>query len=96
MVSALLAAVRQVNQGKHMSNTSDAVQLGYIIHYVRDGVPYSAPVLTRMTVENYRDNWNATKEQRAIFQSQGPSRTVYFTIHGMVQEDEITKVEDSL
>jgi hypothetical protein len=79
-----------------MSKTSDAVQLGYIIHYVRNDKPHSAPVLTRMTVENLHDDWNSTKEQRATFQPAGPSRIVYFTVHGMVQEDEITKVEESL
>lgn len=70
-------------------------KLDDLIHYFRENRPHSARVLSIVTVENQHDGWNATKEQRALFQPLGPSGVYYCTADGIIPEAEVTKVGDA-
>lgn len=63
-------------------------ELNQMLHYVRDNKPHSAPVLARMLVDNLREEWAHTQEQRNIFTPFGPRGVYYSTCHGLVREDE--------
>ena len=63
-------------------------ELNEIIHYMRDNRIHSAPVLSRMIVENHREEWAHTKEQKDTFTHFGPAGVYYYTCHGLVTKDE--------
>jgi hypothetical protein len=63
-------------------------QLNQVIHYMRDNKPHGAPVLARMQVENLREDWACTQEQRNLFTPFGPAGVYYATCHGLVHERE--------
>jgi hypothetical protein len=64
-------------------------ELGQVVYYCIDGVIHSAPIYTRMAVENLHDDWNATSEQRRIFTFLGNSCIKYRTMHGLFNETDI-------
>ena len=63
-------------------------KLDQVLHYMRDNKPHSAPVLARMQVENLREDWAHTQEQRNLFTPFGPAGIYYATCHGLVREGE--------
>lgn len=63
-------------------------ELQQVIYYIRNDKVYSAPVLARMAVENLRENWALTKEQKTIFAPFGSAGVYYGTCHGIVREEE--------
>lgn len=63
-------------------------KLDQLIHYMRNNMPHSAPVLARMKVENLHEDWVCTKEQAKLFAPFGASMIAYGTCHGIVREDE--------
>lgn len=62
-------------------------ELNQLIFYVRNDRIHSAPVLSRMIVENAHENWVANKEQSELFTTFGPAQEVYATCHGSVFAD---------
>lgn len=70
-------------------------ELDQLIHYMRNNTPHSAPVMARMQVDNLREDWACTPEQRNMFTPFGPGGVYYATCHGIVREDEAfsTKTE---
>jgi len=62
--------------------------LGDVIYYLGDNMICSAPVLSRMRVENAHPDWNATAGQQKLFQMFGPDREVYATCHGNILAEE--------
>jgi hypothetical protein len=71
-------------------------ELGQVVFYVRDNRVHSAPVLSRMLVENQRPDWNATPEQREFWQRFGNCRVMYATCHGEFQEEELFDSRETL
>ena len=63
-------------------------ELGEIVHYIIDGKPHSAPILSLMIVKNAHEDWASTDVQRDIFTPFGKSRVVYATCHGQIDESE--------
>lgn len=63
-------------------------ELDQLIYYMRDNSPHSAPVLARMRVDNLREEWAHTQEQRKLFTPFGPAGVYYSTCHGLVCESE--------
>jgi hypothetical protein len=63
-------------------------ELEQTIYYMRDSRVHSAPVLSRMSVENTHDEWAHTKEQKDLFTHFGPSGIFYYTCHGLVSSVE--------
>ncbi len=63
-------------------------ELNQVVHYMRDNAPHSAPVLARMRVDNLREDWAHTQEQRNLFTPFGPAGIYYSTCHGLVRESE--------
>lgn len=63
-------------------------ELNQIIHYMRNNKPHSAPVLARMQVENLKESWAHTSEQKDLYTPFGPAGVFYKTCHGTIQETE--------
>lgn len=61
-------------------------ELNEIIYYMADNKIHGAPVLARMMVENAHPDWNATEQQREMYQPFGRARVVYATCHGTVDD----------
>lgn len=65
-------------------------EIEQIVYYFRDNRVHSAPVLSRMYVENSpMEHCAANKEQRELYAVFGPSRIMYSTVHGTFDEDEL-------
>ena len=62
--------------------------LADVIFYFRHNKIHSAPVLSRMMVENAHPYWDSTSEQREMHQLFGTDREVYATCHGRVIAEE--------
>jgi hypothetical protein len=63
-------------------------ELGQTIYYIFSNKLHTAPVLSRMQVENLHPDWNNTSAQRDTFQAFGPARTAYATCHGVIPAEE--------
>jgi len=63
-------------------------KLNQTIHYLLENRPHSAPVMSRMTVDNAHDDWASTDEQKEAFTPFGESRVVYGTCHGLIEEQD--------
>lgn len=63
-------------------------ELEQLIHFMRDNKPHSAPVLSRMQVENLHQDWAHTKEQKGLFMPFGETGIFYSTCHGPINENE--------
>jgi hypothetical protein len=72
------------------------IDLNQIIYYMGDGKVCSAPVLSRMLVENLHDDWTSNPEQKKAFVPFGPSGAYYNTCHGMWREDEVFATKKGL
>jgi len=62
-------------------------ELGQTIYYLIDNRLHSAPVETRMQVENAHDDWAHTDEQKNAWQHFGESGVFYVTCHGPIVEE---------
>lgn len=62
--------------------------LDQLVWYMMDGAICSAPVITRMIVDNLHDDWACTGEQYEFYQYFGPSGEFYKTVHGVVLSSE--------
>jgi hypothetical protein len=69
-------------------------ELNQVIYYVRDNKVHSAPVLSRMQVENLHKA--STPEQKAIFTPFGENDVFYGTCHGVFDEAEVFPSRDAL
>lgn len=66
------------------------------IYYLRDNRVHSAPVLSRMCVENAHQDWACTDEQKYTFTRFGKNGIFYATCHGSVNEDEAFASKEEL
>ena len=57
------------------------------IYYIRNDHICSAPVLSRMIIENAHEDWVANKEQSELFTLFGPAQEANATCHGVVFAD---------
>jgi hypothetical protein len=64
-------------------------ELNQTVYYLMDSRVHSAPVVSRMVVENAHDDWSHTPEQKRAWQRHGPSRVSYVTVHGEIAEDKL-------
>ena len=71
-------------------------ELDQTVYYIKDNRLHSAPVLSRMVVENLKPTWNSTKEQADLFQRFGPCRVVYATVHGTYDETTLFESREAL
>ena len=69
-------------------------KIGQTIYYNISGKIYSAPVLSRMMIENVYETIDMNNEQQEIFTPFGPSIIVYSTIHGQFEENQCFESED--
>jgi hypothetical protein len=60
--------------------------LDQIIYYMADNRVHSAPVLSRMYVDNLHPDWTSTPEQRDLFTAFGATNIMYATCHGTISE----------
>ena len=70
--------------------------LEQIIFYIADNTVHSAPVLSRMVVENLHDDWGSNSEQRELWAPFGIAKTVYSTVHGEVLESKAFASKEDL
>lgn len=63
-----------------------SMQVGQLVWYMNEGRVHSAPVISKMTVENAHEDWAHTDEQKRLFTRFGRARTVYATCHGEFEE----------
>jgi hypothetical protein len=63
--------------------------LDQTVYLILDNRVHSAPVLSRMLVENHHPKWDATKEQAQFFKRFGNCRVMYSTCHGEFSEQEL-------
>lgn len=62
-------------------------ELGKIIWYLIDNKIHSATLLSRMHIENMRDDWVSNKEQASLFMRWGKTGYYYATVHTELYED---------
>ena len=62
-------------------------ELDQTIYYMADNRVHSAPVISRMYVDNLHPNWTATPEQKELFTAFGPTNIMYSTCHGTISEN---------
>ena len=70
--------------------------LNQTIYYMRNNRIHSAPVLSRMMVENSKEEWANTNEQKNLFTAFGVSCETYSTCHGLVSADEAYASKEDL
>ncbi len=63
-------------------------ELEQTIYYIRENRIHSAPVLARMIVENSKEQWAHTYEQKLLFTPFGDSCETYSTCHGLIPAKE--------
>lgn len=63
-------------------------ELNQTIYYMRGNKVHSAPVNSRMVVENAHEDWARTDEQKKSWMPFGEAGVFYFTCHGHVNEEE--------
>lgn len=71
-------------------------ELEQIIYYMRDNRPHSAPIVSRMQIENLHQDLACTKEQKTLFMPFGYSGVFYSTCHGIVNESEAFATKDDM
>lgn len=71
-------------------------ELEQTIFYIMDNVVHSAPVLSRMCVENAHDEWISNEEQKDAFAPFGFSGIKYSTCHGTIEEKHAFSSVDEL
>ena len=64
------------------------MKIGDTIYYMRENRLHSAPILSKITVENMHEDWISTDEQKEMFAPYGSEGTRFFTCHGEVHENE--------
>ena len=70
--------------------------LDQLIWYMMDNQVHSAPVLSRMQVENLHDGWAHAEEQKETWQAFGPSGRSYTTAHGTINEEDAAGTKQEL
>ena len=70
--------------------------LEQLVFYLVDNRIHSAPITSRMVVENSHDDWACTNEQKAAWQPFGPSAVKYATCHGTFGENQIFESREAL
>ena len=71
-------------------------ELDQTVYYIKDNRLHSAPIMSRMVVENLKPTWNSTKEQVDFYQRFGPCRVVYATVHGTYDESSLFESPEAL
>jgi hypothetical protein len=71
-------------------------ELNQTIYYIRNNRLHSAPVLARMRVENLREDWAHTQEQKSLFTPFGVACECYATCHGIVTEKEAADSKEEI
>lgn len=66
------------------------------IFYMGGGKVCSAPIMSRMLVQNLHDDWNSNPEQKTAFVPFGPSGTYYNTCHGMLCGNQVFATKKQL
>jgi hypothetical protein len=61
---------------------------GDTIYYLREDRLHSAPILSKIIVENLHDDWASNDDQKTIFTHYGSAGTRFYTCHGEVHENE--------
>lgn len=72
------------------------MNVGELIYYMRENRIHSAPILSKMIVENKNEDLASTPEQKSVFTPFGPARIIYGTCHGQVNSNEAFKSPEAL
>jgi hypothetical protein len=70
--------------------------LGDTVYKIINNKVHSAPILSRMIVENKHDNWSSTNEQKAIYTPFGKTCIKYSTVDGIFDEKELFSSKEEL
>ena len=70
--------------------------LGQVVYYLNNNVIHSAPILSRMYVDNAHSDWACTDKQKQFFERFGESKIVYATCHGEFTEDKVFPSKEEL
>ena len=60
------------------------IKLGTLIWYMLNGRIHSAPVLAKMVVENFHEDWVCNRVQADLFTPFGKAGSYYGTCHGII------------
>ena len=71
-------------------------ELDQTVHFIMGNRVCSAPVLSRMWVENLHPDWNHTQKQSEVFTRFGPCRIVYATWYGELMENQLFANREAL
>lgn len=72
------------------------MNVGELIYYMRENCIHSAPILSKMIVENGNEHLASTSEQKEVFTPFGPAGIIYATCHGKVNSNEAFKSPEAL
>lgn len=72
------------------------MNLGETIYYLRNDKLHSAPILSKIIVENANDDWDCNEEQKEIFTRFGKAKIAYSTCHGEINDREAFKTPEAL
>ena len=72
------------------------MKVGTTIFYIRQNRLHSAPILSKVVVENLHEEQASTEQQKDIFTHYGLEGTKFYTCHGEVQENEAYETPEAL
>lgn len=72
------------------------MNLGQTIYYLRNDKLHSAPILSKMIVENAHEDFSINSLQKEIFTRFGDARIIYATCHGEVNDNEAFGTPEAL
>lgn len=69
---------------------------GQKIYYLRNDKLHSAPILSKMIVENAHEDFASNSLQKEIFTRFGNARIVYATCHGEIDDSDAFETPEAL
>lgn len=86
--------MRMKNEDRNRSNKMFKYELGQLVYYLKDNKRHSAPIISRMIVENKYDHFDRfqlriQKNQFEFFNRFGESVIMYATCHGEFKESDL-------
>lgn len=72
------------------------MNIGQTIYYLQNDKLHSAPILSKLIVENDKEDYASTKEQKEIFTPFGKTRITYATCHGEIDDSKTFETPEAL
>jgi len=81
---------------EHLSDPVFKYQLGQLVYSMRDSKVHSAPISSRMIIDNLHDEWVSNETQKKSWQPYGRTGIWYATVHDQYEEGELFATKEEL